>query len=233
LLTTSKTITRVDGVTREITHHNLGGQSGPGGKTGEPSSAALIDGKKGKDGQVHIFVEMSEGQVAGPYESAYQLEVSEFEVIDGNEDGILEFGEDITLRSIRVSNSGSSPKYLMAGGSPSPKASQVVLEGESTDWLVAPRTTHNVPRSVMSGAALMIDGKITYRVRRPKDFPAGRPFSVEDAFKLRAHMSGIDRDMRDFHSPKRITLQHPIEMSKPKYLRCLTVGQEAVFSWTV
>jgi hypothetical protein len=107
------------------------------------------------------------------------------------------------------------------------------MKGESTDWLVAPPTTHVVPRSILSGQTLMIDGKFTFHVKRPQDIPVGRPFSVEDAFKLRAHMTGIERTVPGFHSPRRITLQHPIEMSKPKYLRCLTVGQEAVFSWKV
>ena len=121
----------------------------------------------------------------------------------------------------------------MVGGTPSPSASQVTVEGESTDWLVAPRTTHMVPRSILNGATVRIDGIFTFRVKRPKDIPTGRPFSVEDAFTLRGHMSGIDRAAPRFHSPRRITLQHPIEMSKPKFLRCLTIGQEAVFSWKV
>lgn len=194
----------------------------------------LVDGADCVDGSIHIFVVKPDGQLAGPFTSVYQLEVVEFEIVDGN-DGILEFGEDIILRNTRVRNSGSPALslFLMVGGTPSPSLSQVTMEGESTNWFVAPRTIHTVPRSIMSGATVRIDGKFTFRVKRPKDFPVGRPFSVDDAVKLRGHMSGIERTVLDFHSPRIITLQHPIEMSKPKFLRCLTLGQEAVFPWKV
>jgi hypothetical protein len=116
---------------------------------------------------------------------------------------------------------------------PSPSASEVTMGGESTDWLIAPRTTHIVQRSTMNSATVMIDGKFTFRVKRPKDATEGKPFSVNDAFQLRGHMSGIDRPVPGFHSPQKVKLEHPVEMSTPKFLRCLTVGQEAIFSWKV
>jgi hypothetical protein len=72
-----------------------------GGKTGAPSSANPADGQDGTDGKIEIFVEKPGGQFTGPYDSAYKLEV-----VDENEDGILEFGENIILRNIRVENSG-------------------------------------------------------------------------------------------------------------------------------
>jgi hypothetical protein len=107
------------------------------------------------------------------------------------------------------------------------------MDGESTDWLIAPRTTHLLPKSIISGSTVRLDGRFTFRAKRPDDIPVGRPFEVEDAFKLRGHMSGIDRVIRGFHQPRAIKLQYPVEMTKPKYLRCLTLGQEAVFSWKV
>jgi hypothetical protein len=85
----------------------------------------------------------------------------------------------------------------------------------------------------MSGSTVQIDGKFTFRIKRQKDFPPGRPFQIEDALKLHGHMSGIERSVPNFHTRKKVTLQHPIEMSKPRYLTCLTLGQEAVFSWKV
>lgn len=159
----------------------------------------------------------------------------DFEIVDENEDGILEFGENIVIRNIRVENSGTilCPGMLIVGGTPSPSASKVTMMGESTDWLVAPPTIHAVPRSILNGATVMIDGKFTFRVKRPKDATEGKPFSVNDAFHLKGHMSRIDRPVPGFHIPHKIKLEHPVEMSAPKFLRCLTVGQEAVFSWKV
>jgi hypothetical protein len=107
------------------------------------------------------------------------------------------------------------------------------MVGESTDWVAARTTTHVVPRSIPNGATVLIDGKFTFRVKRPQDATEGKPFSVNDAFHLKGHMSGIDRPIPRFHVPSKIKLEHPVEMSTPKFLRCLTVGQEAVFSWKV
>jgi hypothetical protein len=98
--------TRTEGGSKEVTHHNVGGAAGPSGKAGAPSRALLVDGENGADGDVHIFVQKPDGQLAGPFASAYRLEVVEFDIVDGNEDGILEFGEEVVLRNIRVCNSG-------------------------------------------------------------------------------------------------------------------------------
>jgi len=105
-----KEITKNEGVTKEITRQNVAGKAGPGGKAGEPSEAKPVNGTDGTDGYANIFIQKPDGNFDGPFPSAYKLEVVEFEVVDGNEDGILEFGEDIVLRNIRVRNSGSCTK---------------------------------------------------------------------------------------------------------------------------
>lgn len=225
------------GGTQEITFHNIGGHAGPAGKTGAPSTAAPIDGSNGPDGEGQIYIEKPDGVTTGPYKSSYNLEAVEFEVVDSNEDGIVEFGEEVTLRNIRVRNSGLFPNaYTISnapGGMPSPSASEVTIEGVPTDWLIAPRTTHKIPPAILSGATVRLDGRFTYKVRRPKREATEQPFSIQDSFLLRGHMSGIDRILRDFHTPRSVTIEYPIEMTAPKYLRCLAVGQEAKFTWKV
>ena len=94
------------GGTQEIAFHNIGGHAGPSGKTGAPSTAAPVDGSDGPNGEIQIYIEKPGAATAGPYSSAYNLEVVEFEIVDSNEDSIFEFGEEVTLRNIRVRNSG-------------------------------------------------------------------------------------------------------------------------------
>jgi hypothetical protein len=98
------------GGTQENTFHNLGGQAGPAGQTGAPSTAAPSDGSDGPIGEIQIYIQKPDGVTAGPYSSSYNLEVVEFEVVDSNEDDVLEFGEEVTLRNIRVRNSGFLPQ---------------------------------------------------------------------------------------------------------------------------
>jgi hypothetical protein len=116
---------------------------------------------------------------------------------------------------------------------PSPSASRVTIEAVPTDWLIAPRTTHEIPSAILNSAAVRPDGRFTYKIKRPKREPMEQPFSIQDGFLLRGHMSGIDRTLRDFHSPRQVTIEYPIEMSAPNYLRCLAAGQEARFTWKV
>ena len=108
-----KEITKHEGVTKEITRQNVAGKPGPGGKTGEPSDVTPVNGNDGPDGYAYIYIQKHDGNLDGPFASPYMLEVVEFEVVDGNEDGILEFGEDIVLRNIRVRNSGSDHGELV------------------------------------------------------------------------------------------------------------------------
>jgi hypothetical protein len=122
---------------------------------------------------------------------------------------------------------------LILGGAPSPKFAQVTLQGLSTAWLVAPQTTLTLPVSIMNGSTITLPGTIVFRAKRANTFPVGRVFQVDDAFKLQGYMSKIGRNIPGFHLPKKVTIQHPVKMTAPRYLRCLTVGQEAVFSWTV
>lgn len=82
---------------------------GSGGQAGASGRAKIENGKDGANGTLSIFIQNQDGQLTGPFASAYQLEVLDFDIVDANEDGVLEFGEEITLRKIRIKNSGSSP----------------------------------------------------------------------------------------------------------------------------
>lgn len=55
---------------------------------------------------MHIFVQDLDGQLAGPFQSAYKLELLDFEIANAIEDADLEFGEKITLQNIRIKNTG-------------------------------------------------------------------------------------------------------------------------------
>jgi len=76
------------------------------GQSGTYGRARLENGKNGPNGSVGIFIAKKNGQVIGPFASAFKLELVNFDMVDGNADGIFEFGEEIILRNIRVKNSG-------------------------------------------------------------------------------------------------------------------------------
>jgi len=87
---------------------NPGGRDGSSGRPGRSSNASLFPGNNGSNGAVNIFVKRIGRQIPdGPYPSTYSLEVTSFDIVDGNDDGILEFGDEISLENISVRNSGT------------------------------------------------------------------------------------------------------------------------------
>ena len=115
---------------------------------------------------------------------------------------------------------------------PSPK-SLLVTYGFSTDWLVAPSTRLPVPTFIGNGDLATIPGTMVFYVKRPEILRAGPAFTVDDYIQLRGHMSKIERDVPSFHSPKKIRLQHPLELSEPIYLGCVEVGKTTIITCTV
>jgi hypothetical protein len=91
------------------THTNPGGRNGVRGLT---SVARPHPGRDGPNGAVHIFVQKADSKLDAPFPSAYWLEVVNFDIVDANNDGILEFGEEINLQNLRVCNKGRAKAYF-------------------------------------------------------------------------------------------------------------------------
>ena len=121
---------------------------------------------------------------------------------------------------------------LIPGEMPSPK-SLLTTYGISTNWLVAPLTGLPVPTFIGERDTVTIPGTLVFYVKRPETVTPGPAFSVEDSIQLRGHMSKIERKVPDFHSPRKIHLQHPLAMSEPIYLRCVEVGKTTTITCTV
>lgn len=95
-------------ITVTTSHTNPGGRHGIDGRDGAYAPSKPVDGTDGTVGSVEMYVK-EDGQESGPFKTSYQLEIVDFDVVDDNEDGVLEFGENITLETIAVRNSGSLP----------------------------------------------------------------------------------------------------------------------------
>ena len=89
-------------------HSTPGGRSGRDGRAGSSPTGRLTNGIQGVDGSVEIFIANKKSKLSGPYPSAWSLEVVDYDVCDSNDDGIIEFGEEIKIKNIRVRNSGKS-----------------------------------------------------------------------------------------------------------------------------
>ena len=85
-------------------------QRGLDGRNGLPGSTMmtpLLPGGTGQDGSVTIIVRSQDG-TQNQYSSIFNFELLDFEVEDGNADGIFEPGDYAIIKRIRVRNSGKN-----------------------------------------------------------------------------------------------------------------------------
>lgn len=213
---------------------NPGGNDGSDGQVGASGRGVVQDGVDGLPGNVEFYIEADDGRVSGPYPSAYQLEVVGFDIYDGNQDGVIEFGEDLIVQNIQVRNTGITRKsFANLGGAPSPKNAKVSLFGSPTKWLDLKIPSVPMPSAIMSNSTVKIPGPIVFRIKPPKPVTPGPSFCAQDAVTLGGHFARLARNIPNFHKGYEIDIQHPIQMAGLKYLRCMIPGQEARFLWTV
>jgi hypothetical protein len=111
--------------------------------------------------------------------------------------------------------------------------SQVVVQGKSTKWLVAPETLLSVPKSIPGGSTVGVDGQIVFKIKSSTVLPRSEPFKVQDGVDVNGFMTGIERVVPSFHSPRPILFQHPLSMDRPKFLKCVAPGQTVLIKSTV
>lgn len=96
----------------------------------------LSAGQSGKQGSSQIRI-VRDDLTEATYPKRYVLNVTHFDVVDENEDGINEPGEHIIVSNIKVKNTGTvalgsshirkSPAKFFTGGMPSPHRNRIRL----------------------------------------------------------------------------------------------------------
>lgn len=87
---------------------------GRDGRPGRNATTPLERGLAGNAGTGSIVVTLRNG-IQQSYNSKYSLELVDFDVEDGNGDGIFEPGEYAFIRRIRVRNSGEESMFMRHG----------------------------------------------------------------------------------------------------------------------
>jgi len=112
---------------------------------------------------------------------------------------------------------------------PSPR-SPLTIYGLSTKWLLSPQDGLPVPTAIGGGETVNVSGVLVFKTQRGELVTSTRPFATYDSVKLRGHMSKIERSVPEFHSPIQIHLQHPVELTEFKYLKCVQAGKSTTIS---
>ncbi|CUS12727.1 unnamed protein product [Tuber aestivum] len=177
--------------------------------------------------RIHIFAEVPE-VFAALHTFTFQIlmarkQLTGFEVVDENGDGINEPGEHILVRSIYVQNTG---------GMPTPTRSMIPVLIHGSMWLDPIPEPVYLPVGIQPGETVEVPGVLRAFIqqeRAPRRM--GVKFSATDEMKLIGVMPGIDRVLPDFCGSTTINISYPLELEAPRFLNSVERGSNVTFSW--
>lgn len=113
---------------------------------------------------------------------------------------------------------------LTVGEIPSPK-SPLTIFGLSTEWFVAQEGGLSVPTAIAKDMTVSVPGSLVFKAQRGQTAAPTRPFATDGHIKLFGQMCKIERSVPDFQAPIKVHLQHPVELTEFKYLKCIEIGK--------
>ncbi|KAF2259610.1 hypothetical protein CC78DRAFT_56977 [Lojkania enalia] len=207
-------------------HSRPGGTNGSNGSPGTRPTTFLTGGKSGPNGSVQIKVirgDLSEAT----YPGVYRIEVTKFDIIDENEDGINEPGEHLHVHNIRVRN---------VGGMPSPEGRSIHVLIQSTQFL-APVVSEPVelPRSIQPGQEVEVPGVLRAFIKNETaEKPLGLCLKAQQFVNLVAYFNErLNRPIPNFCGTTPIWIQYPLVLDPPTYLDCVAKGDKVRFRWVL
>lgn len=200
---------------------NSGGSNGSSGSRGQSASGPLVDGKDGKTGS-HL-IRLSDGR---EFKERYDLALVDYEIVLRDKDGVIEPGEVIDVKNIRIRNTG---------GMPTPPNTPIRLTLANGDFTVAEQIEILVKESIAPGDAKTISTEhLTFRVKNNILAKAGEERARwADRVRPLADLTDVERPFTNFDNTKSIEITYPIEIEPIQTLRSLAPGQASKFYFTV
>ncbi|KAF2249645.1 hypothetical protein BU26DRAFT_425931, partial [Trematosphaeria pertusa] len=180
----------------------------------------------GPNGSVQIKVirgDLSEAT----YPDVYRLQITKFDIIDENEDGINEPGEHLHVHNIRVRN---------VGGMPSPELRSIHVLIQGTQFL-DPVVTEPIelPRSIQPGQEVEVPGVLRAFIRNEwAEKPLGLMLKAKEFVRLVAYFNErLNRPIPNFCGQTPIFIEYPLVLDAPTYLDCVAKGDKVRFKWVL
>ena len=170
------------------THHsNSGGFSGSRGHSGSTPSSPLYSGSGGNAGAFAIEVARDDGQLAS-YSHRYDLMLLDFLVVEEptpDTDGVIEFGELVLVKNLRVLNSGAMP---------TPRFQRFRMALAAGPWVRPEGDPILVGESIPPGGEAVLPGPLLFRVFNPTVTDPGDPLVATELVRPRAYQLGPESE---------------------------------------
>jgi hypothetical protein len=180
----------------------------------------------GPNGSIQIKVirgDLSEAT----YPGVYSLQVTKFDIIDENQDGINEPGEHMLVHNIRVRNTGGMP-------SPEQRSIKLLIQGtQFLDPVIAEPL--ELPRAIQPGQEIEVPGVLRAYIKNEwSEKPLGTKLECRENVCLVAMLDErLKRPLPGFCIAAQTLITYPLTLDQPTYLDCVAKGDIVRFKWVL
>ncbi len=204
-------------------HSNPGGSNGSTGSRGSSATGTLVHGEDGKIGSVLYSIIGENGNVSSADER-FKLEIVNYDLSTDHPDGILEPGEKVYIKNIRVKNNGKLP---------TPKFENTMLFVKSGGWIVSDGIEIPLKNGLAPGEEQLITDHLPFRVKNNNTIATTKRFVTTESFTPEAFLEDILVKYPEAVNPKTITITYPVEITSTQAVSSLKPGETTRIFWKV
>lgn len=208
---------------RTTYHSNPGGSSGSTGPSGSPASGTLVHGKDGKVGSVLYSIIGEDGKVTSADER-FKLEILSYELTTDHPDGVLEPGEKVHIKNVRIKNTGKLP---------TPKHEQTLIFVKSEGWIVSDGIELALKNGLAPGEEQLLTDPIPVQIKNNNTIATNKRFVATETFTPEAFLEDILVKYPETVNPKTITISYPIEITTTQAVSSLKPGETTRIFWKI
>ncbi|MBX3018081.1 MAG: hypothetical protein KF767_09340 [Bdellovibrionaceae bacterium] len=201
------------------TRSNPGGSDGWSGSGGLTPSSTLLDGQDGKEGKFEIAVVEKDGTTSR-YREAFDLQLQDFKIIEGHQNGVLEPSEKITVAEIRVKNTGQMP---------TPAYSKTFLTLKNGEYFISNGEELVLEKSLQPGEEHVFERRLSFTVKESAFTVGEERWRVRDTVRHEAFVPDVNRPFERFDRPREVQLTFPVEIEPVEVPRSLAAGESGRF----
>lgn len=203
---------------KRISHTMPGGAGGAGGSGGGSPNVRLEDGANGRAGKYVINVRQKDGTTKS-YSDRYALDLESYEFQTDDNDGIIEPGEKVYLRNIRIRNNGKMP---------TPTQTKITVFLTNTKYGIAEPLELIIDKSLQPNEMIEFKGQrqLAFVVKDPLIDKIGEEtLEWTDTAVPVARMARVERDFAGFNSARSFQISFPVKIEPIVYFKSLAIGE--------
>ncbi|OFZ27101.1 MAG: hypothetical protein A2381_10615 [Bdellovibrionales bacterium RIFOXYB1_FULL_37_110] len=209
-------------VCNRSSHYNSGGSDGRSGSSGSDGTGDTSAGSFGREGNFSILATTESG--IKTYNEKYDLKVQDYYLETDDSDGIIEPGEKVYLKNLKIKNPTSMP---------SPKEKNLDITLQNTWYLT--RNTEKVisHNSISAWNSDIIQTPIEFTIQNSARDTTNENLRFEGKIHLDNKLEEVEKGFSGFHGYDTFIIQNPIQITPLFKSKSLLPGEIMNVAWEI